>query len=50
MAPFKFNGGLIMTLIYIGLGGFLGAISRYLVSKYINSLFLLAICHMELYL
>ncbi|WGS64145.1 fluoride efflux transporter CrcB [Marinitoga aeolica] len=26
-----------MTLIYIGLGGFLGAISRYLVSKYINS-------------
>lgn len=28
-----------MILIYIGLGGFLGAISRYLVSKYINSLF-----------
>ncbi|KLO24124.1 MULTISPECIES: fluoride efflux transporter CrcB [unclassified Marinitoga] len=31
-----------MSLIYIGLGGFLGAISRYLVSKYINSMFSLA--------
>ncbi|SHE27776.1 CrcB protein [Marinitoga hydrogenitolerans DSM 16785] len=30
-----------MTLIYIGLGGFLGAISRYLVSKYINTIFAL---------
>ena len=28
-----------MSLVYIGLGGFLGAISRYLISKYINTHF-----------
>ncbi|AEX85355.1 chromosome condensation protein CrcB [Marinitoga sp. 1135] len=28
-----------MNLIYIGIGGFLGAISRYLVSKYVNTAF-----------
>ncbi|KAF2955627.1 fluoride efflux transporter CrcB [Marinitoga sp. 38H-ov] len=28
-----------MSLIYIGLGGFCGAILRYLLSKYINTLF-----------
>ncbi|GAB6188519.1 fluoride efflux transporter CrcB [Marinitoga arctica] len=31
-----------MSLIYIGLGGFLGAISRYLLSKYINNYFSLS--------